>query len=215
MSYSDEYRPFGRFGQGIFYRTIGLCPSSPLASPTPPTAPAVPAAARAGCVSGPATWSAPWSSGRTATVATALATVPSGRASRRCRRSPSCHSVPGRLERVRYRGGECLCGCHLDVGNHADAFPVASAVGIDGPRNRDRGLEVWMQLEALAGMGAAPSCFADDEGALEPLEVIAEVFSTGECLAAGEQVQGLAGPNFWPGANGCVQCWMVRSARRS
>src|SRR6516225_9666717 len=84
------------------------------------------------------------------------------------------------MQRALIGGVTRTVGGGLDVGCDAGSFPVAARLRADGRGNRDGRLQVRMDPEALARVGAAAAGFANNDGPAELLEVIAELLPTGE-----------------------------------
>src|SRR5258708_22699538 len=79
-------------------------------------------------------------------------------------------------------------GAGLDVGRDAGSFPVAARLRVDGRGDRYGRLQVRMDPEPLAGVGAAAGGLADNGGPAELLEVIAELLPAGERDSARQRV---------------------------
>ena len=63
----------------------------------------------------------------------------------------------------------------MHIGFDANSFPVGVAEGIDHLVLRDTYAEVVVDAVKHPGMSAAARCFADEGGALEHFQVVAEL----------------------------------------
>src|SRR5215472_16461305 len=73
-------------------------------------------------------------------------------------------------------GGQCVRGGNFDVRLNAGAFPVGVRDGIYGARERHSNPEMLGDAVSVHRVSASPGGLADDGGALEILQVIAELF---------------------------------------
>jgi len=92
------------------------------------------------------------------------------------------------LESLAVGHTEGLVGRHGDVGFDAGTLPVGTGNRVDGSRVRDHDLQGRAEGEDLDWMRPTAGGLPNESGALQCLEVVAELFASGESLFADQHV---------------------------